>query len=224
MHILCWGLPIFLVALSTTCTVYGYSTFDQYTFEVCIFKKETDAVIYHGIFYYGLLIICGILMVYMKWSLDKLGATSLSPSYQIASTSLSLYPPALFICWFPHCILFLIGIAVKERYGFYFASDVLKLAHGFVTAILFFYKSPEARRLWLKLLYSYIGKKGMMKNSSSLEDVSRLSDMDFDPDYMEKNIIRPESANFEKQSSSSSPEAAAATTSSLHAIELADYS
>jgi hypothetical protein len=177
INVVCWGLPVFLTALSTTCTIYGYSTFGIYPYEVCIFRKETDAVIYHGIFYYGLLVLCWVLMVMMKRRLIKLQAASLSPSYQIARTSLSLYPPALIVCWFPHCILFLVGFVYHERYGFYFMSDVLKLSHGVVTAAIFFYKSPEARRLWSRLFYLYI-VRWFVKNKSIDDD--RLSESEND--------------------------------------------
>lgn len=213
----CWGLPVFLTALSVSCTQYGYSTFGKYSYEVCIFRRSEAAVIYHGIFYYGLLLLSWILMILMKRRLVKLEVDttaangSLPPSYQVAKTSLSLYPPALIICWLPHCILFFVGFVVSDHSrghsGLYFLSDVLKLFHGVVTAAIFFYKSPEARRLWWKLYYGCIGK--YFNRQKGVEE-NRISGADIDLQIQ---------ANFAHEAAqASSPE----VVNTLHEFELSE--
>lgn len=67
--------------------------------------------------------------------------------------ALSLYPIILIVCWLPNLV-----ISTVNNYGYVYTGnafivlEILSGQTGTLTAIVFFYKSKEARRRWNKLL------------------------------------------------------------------------
>ncbi len=160
LHLTCWGIPIVL-----TCISLGFSKLgrqDTYpVFEVCNYYGGLAAETYHIVTYYGLLLLVFGIMIYLQKNIFLLEQVNdpriFIATYNIAKTSLSLYPTVLLICWFPHGLVSIVeyfdtstSSAYKEAY---FVTDMLKIMHGFLTATLFFYRSSESRRAWGDLLF-----------------------------------------------------------------------
>lgn len=159
-HFVCWPIPIIFFLISIPFTTFQAPERDGN--EVCTISGFT-ANVYHSITYYGLFFICLGIMLYLKLKMDELEKIETSganePLFIMAKAALFLYPISLVICWIPHLV------TVFGAYGdygskgsifalLYYLGDLLKIFHGAVTAIIFFYKSQEARKLWLGVLFS----------------------------------------------------------------------
>lgn len=73
---------------------------------------------------------------------------------KLTSDSLLLNPLIMICLWSPHTIAVLLSIPENQliRGDFNNTGVNLKILHGFCTAVLFFWKSQMARKLWINLL------------------------------------------------------------------------
>jgi hypothetical protein len=162
ISIFCWGVPLLITAVSFSCIDYGYQTFSRIPYEVCIFRNNLKAVIFHAIFFYGLLFTSMIAMLIIQFKIQQLESSDKcerNHMYAVAKETMNLYLPWLLICWLPHGIFFFMELVANEAFegkeALFIATDIFKLLHGFFAAVIFFYKSPEARKLWWKLILAY---------------------------------------------------------------------
>jgi hypothetical protein len=174
-HLFCWLFPVFLFVISVPFSVFR--TLPSRPYEVCTDNAKV-ADLYHGITYYGMFFSALIVMIYYRYQtllLEKGNEemTSNDRAFKIAKAGLLFYPRALFLCWIPHVSLVYIYYAGINGHLFnivYFYTDILKIIHGAITAIIFFYFSPEARRLWYRLII------GTLTNNHVPVDARTISD------------------------------------------------
>lgn len=160
IHAFCWGLPLGFSLISLGFSTLGRESY-YYDFQVCSEYGGMVHSAYHGLTYYGLLLGSFLAMIWMRrgiLAVEKVGdARIFQPTYVIAKSSLRLYPLALFVCWLPHMIL--VFIQYDHEVGgdvftvVYVIAEMLKILHGLVTAVIFFHKSSEARKLWYKYFF-----------------------------------------------------------------------
>lgn len=169
LHAICWVFPFILSIFNFAYTSGNTSTKEKgnYSYEVCTLGDSRTEKIYHVISYYGLLIACIIYMTVMYVrirSIDKIALTTNFPMWKNARDTLILYPLALLICWIPHvtAVLTAYYAPFSGLNAFYFAADVLKVLHGTVTAVIFFYKSNEARNRWMKFFVNVGAGLGLL--------------------------------------------------------------
>jgi hypothetical protein len=155
-HAICWLIPVVLFLISVPFSTFR--TLQNRDFEVCTANGEISDI-YHGITYYGMFFLSLIIMFYYQYNILALekhhSAGVTDPAFIIAKAALQFYPKALFLCWFPHvCIVFLYyGGLTGEAFNIcYYFTDILKVTHGAITAGIFFYYSPEARKLWYRTI------------------------------------------------------------------------
>ena len=169
LHVICWVFPLVLTVFNFAYKDGNTSTKERndYSYEVCTLGRSTPEKIYHIISYYGLWMTCigFMLAMYFKIrSMDKVELKTNFPMWKNARDTLILYPVALFVCWAPHMVAVLTAYFAPFAglNTFYFAADVIKVFHGTVTAVIFFYKSNEARNRWLKFFVHVGAALGIM--------------------------------------------------------------
>lgn len=169
LHVICWIFPFILSIFNFASNSGGASTKEtgNYSYEVCTLGDSKPEKIYHVITYYGLWIACVLFMLVMYLrirSMDKVELKSNFPMWQNARDTLILYPLALLICWMPHVVAVLLAYFApfSGLNAFYFSTDVMKVLHGSVTAVIFFYKSTEARNRWMKFFVNVGAGLGLL--------------------------------------------------------------
>lgn len=175
IHALCWGLPNVLSLISLGFSSLGRESY-YYDFEVCSEYGGTAHSIYHDVTYYGLLILNFSLMIAMFRRIlmeEKNGDARIrQPTYIIAKSSLQLYPLALAICWIPHMVTSFAATSsdsdVPSFRFIYMLAEALKIFHGSIAAMIFFYKSEDARRLWIKFI---LGQKNDSTDNEDDEEI-----------------------------------------------------
>lgn len=157
-RLISWGLPAFLFLASVPFTTFQQP--DNFSFEVCN-AAGLGASIYHNITFYGLFILSLGYMIYLHIKIRELEVgereTVRAPTFVAAKAVLTYYPLSMMICWIPHMItsfVYTYGKWCGERCdNLYYLTDILKILHGTVAAIIFFLKSREARRLWYRVFF-----------------------------------------------------------------------
>jgi hypothetical protein len=157
-HIFNWGFPL-IQSLSMLIFTSYERVGEEADYEVCLFHVNIASATLHAITYYGLFFVVVIIMLVLKWKIIQLERSNdtrvFNPTYLMAKMSLSLYPTALIVCWLPHALLtvtiFLFTSIENIYLMLYFIALQLKILHGFATALIFWYKSRETRRLWIRL-------------------------------------------------------------------------
>lgn len=155
VHLICWGLPMITALL--VLTTNNFTRFDvNDDNEVCtIGGDKTSAFIWHVINYYGLFLVCVVIMVCLFIAVIRIrkeGSSAVSEGIlNLAIESLQLYPLAMLISWTPEFISFIIEFDKVNPLLFHIAV-LLKISNGFFTSIIFFSKSVHARKLWLSCI------------------------------------------------------------------------
>lgn len=203
LHLFCWGLPLLVSLLYLTTNTYGRSSSTE-SYEVCIISgNPLSSEIWHLTTYYGLWVICIGYMIGMYWRIRYLKSADLIeyiPPFNFAMEALQLYPLAMVLCWFPHFLATLFAYFGKfDGFGkFYFASDIIKISHGTITALIFFYKSKEARNRWKICLAMYACCYNPLVAGSSKE-VEAFQDIPLD------NEATARETRFDSMSSTDNP-------------------
>lgn len=155
LHSICWIFPMILAVLNfATVSKAHAAARGRFSFEICSLGDPSfTSELYHMITYYGLLVTCFIIMLTMYVKI--LFTENKYAMWDAARNTLILYPLALFVCWTPHvaAVILIDYSYAPDEAAFYLASDCLKVLHGTVTAVIFFYKSGEARSRWAKLFF-----------------------------------------------------------------------
>lgn len=187
-HCICWGVPLVFTLLNLTTNTYGRSD-DYPDYEVCVIDGDYNSgTIWHTATYDCLWLVCIVSMGYMYGRVLCLRSTDLAISieqFALATKTLGKYPVALCVFWFPHMLSVLLLRNILEKFNvvdFYVAALIVKILHGVVTALIFFFDSSEARHHWYRL-YKQILKSVQTTCSSHDEenDDSRLRSSSVDP-------------------------------------------
>lgn len=199
IHSFCWIFPLILTLLNLTTNTFGMG--QAHPYEVCVIsadKNQFAAEMWHIITYYGFWLVCVALMVLMYIRIVSMNQKDLSskfPLWQSSIAPLQLYPLAMFVCWMPHmiavfCEYFSWFHGLNE---FYFASDIIKITHGALTALIFFTNSTEARGRWRKALRKRCADLKSLKmkllQQNEVKDVdNEVISQDFSVEYEEDNF------------------------------------
>ncbi len=145
----CWLLPFILAFAQFGMGGYGEHTKGENRYDICANRQSNPrSMEYHYISFYGLLLLVVVVMVamrvklfYLSWKKD---ARMDSPLIQVVQRSLEFYPALLLICWIPHTIIYFIPHVSQPVKLF---GLCLKIAHGFLLSIAYFYQSSPGRRM-----------------------------------------------------------------------------
>jgi len=207
-------LLFFAFAPHGTYTRHGSQTDTSF----CSYGGHDDSpFIWHVITYYGLFILCVIYMAFLYTKIRKAYdveakniatmnansnhgtresevSTTSSATLQgmkLTSDSLLLNPLIMICLWAPHTFMVLLSISEPSvTHDAFNGSGInLKIMHGFLTSVLFFYKSQVARNLWLRLLcckYKFqktdneeIDEENMYRESENRVSAYRISETNF---------------------------------------------
>jgi hypothetical protein len=188
-HLLCWGVPI----VTGSSTLFVSKIQGPNGVDVCSINYTEIAEVYHLCSYFGILffsLLCMFVYFYQLRGLYLVNDPNVSSfGFKKALNTLIYYPIIAIIFWLPHLItelLFLFNLYIYRLYlEIYYICVVWKVLHGFFTALIFFWKSKEARKLWYESLFN------VPKLSSDFEDPK---DMEYD--YQIRNIIHPNSVDL----------------------------
>lgn len=177
VHLICWGLPMITTLL--VLTTNNFTRFDiNDDNEVCtIGGDETSAFIWRVINYYGLFVLCVVIMISLFITIIRIrkeGTSAVSVGIlNLAIESLQLYPLAMLISWTPEFISFIIEFDEENALLFHIAV-LLKISNGLLTSIIFFSKSEHARMLWSSCLTgtSRFTSRIFSHDSSSILDIA----------------------------------------------------
>lgn len=158
IHLICWGFPLLFSLLTLTTNNFKRHKSPNDVEQVCTWGGNTfTGELWHGITYYGLWFGCFISMMIMYNKALQMSKTPSANSYamlKLAINALELYPLAMIVCWLPHVFVVLVNYFYHTKnkfFNFYVFSNILKILHGAVTALIFFYKSPYSRSRWKRL-------------------------------------------------------------------------
>lgn len=150
MHLLCWGLPLSLDFLTLSVTTYAPD--NDSAGEVCTYRINKAAYVYHNVAYYGLFFASLFVMFVVYVRIHLLEAVSSKnenvrqPPFVVAKNALRWYPTILIVFWAPHMLQVVTpGTMFIAAYPYLLCW---KICHGLATSFVFFYQSMESRRLW----------------------------------------------------------------------------
>lgn len=194
IHAICWGLPLLFTLLYLTTNTYGRKSDDPH-FLVCSYGGDPrTGFIWHVITFYGLWFACVGIMMFMYWRIASVHNNKDNIILQRSMASLQMFPVLTILCWLPHmlgvCWIYSIEVNTDFEY-FLMATDCLKIAHGMFSAMLFFYKSQEARTRWYRLFAKVLPAVGQEKSDSEfINDSVYVVEEDFSVEYgMESDVV-----------------------------------
>jgi hypothetical protein len=148
-HLLSWTLPVILALCALFTSKYTHS---GQVADVCSINTTHAATIYHIVVFYGLLIICFAVMLFLflslcwhEFYLHDIKTDSITLG--VAKRALVIYPCLMFFFWLPHGISATISLKQDAR-NVYDVLLMWKTLHGLAVALVFFGQSEEARRVW----------------------------------------------------------------------------
>lgn len=183
-HAACWSIPV-VVALSTRIfTKYS----GPHGADVCSVNTTPLPVAYHIISYFGLLLVCLVVIaayfLKLHWLYRAEDPNVSSVAFRKAKATLQLYPLVMVIFWLPHLVtefLLLLGFAKYAWFlGIYYIFVILKELHGTAAALIFFVKSREARLLWYEVFFGRLlhgGEEGVDDHDSDAIIKQRMKDI-----------------------------------------------
>lgn len=201
MHFVGWGAPCVTTLLVLSTNTYGrFSSNDDN--DVCTIGGPYEtAFIWHIFSYYGLFIICLVVMVVLYFRILKIQESGLvavsSHMMKLVLDSLMLYPLFMIICWTPELVAFIIQF-INDNDEFYHCALIIKLSNGFFTTCVFFGKSQQARKLWLQILTgnSHLGSRAVLFSADSASpseasDIFATEFLENSSDFATKSLQKP---------------------------------
>ena len=156
-----FGIPLmfllFYLAISTH-AIGGTRGVTSSSATVCTFYGPSQPMhAYHIITYDGLLYLCIIFMLVMLFQVlsfeYKRQSQQTSVVYRLVKKTVILYPLALICCWTPHAVCVADELSCNFNSTLVTQTDTIKVLHGAVVALIFFFMSSEARYRWYNLLF-----------------------------------------------------------------------
>lgn len=202
LHSFCLGIPLVLTLLMLTTNIYGVEPQDQGK-EICTYSGNPyTGFVWHISSFYTLYLLCCALMLGFLLELRYLEHTGdsrvTSKTFQVAKQSLVWYPFAMFVSWIPRVIFILaLGYHVSSppRGPFPDALRCLRNLSGAFIAAIFFWKCPEARGLWLRLL---VPSTAVKTNQNQHEESVEYTDDDLPIDEeLSRRMTRGASARID---------------------------
>lgn len=176
MHLIGWGLPIFLTFIPITTTDYGANESQS---QSCIYVRRGDSAtwlvpFWSYVTFFFWLFLCLLLMV--LWQVIIFFKYRASPLKGVISRTYDkvyLYPIAMCICWSIcyWCDL----LATHDTPLVDTLSVVFGISNGVLSALIFMFKSEEAQNRWKNYLFP-------PKRSSFEETVEPTIRLDFEND------------------------------------------
>lgn len=154
MHIICWGLPLFLTLIPLTTTDYGN---DAPHAQTCVYvqRRGTEkwwVIFWAYISFFGWLFLCTALMIgWQVITYIKYHNTTMKEVISRTYDKVYLYPIAMVSCWtlsFVCNALSLHLASLNPSNTLYQLNIVFAASDGILCALIFMVKSEEARRRW----------------------------------------------------------------------------
>lgn len=149
MHLLCWGLPLFLTFIPLTTTDYGTNEAHAQT---CVYVHRDGTARWLVLFwayttFFFWLFLCIALMI--GWQIAayiRFRNTAMKDVIKRTYDRVYLYPIVMVACW--GLAFFCNALATHPGTLVYQLNIVFAASDGILTAIIFMVKSEEARRRW----------------------------------------------------------------------------
>lgn len=177
MVILCWIIPIGLTLLPLTTTDFGRGSSDSIisTEGWCWLTTQPENIFLLWIFLDFIVIssFCFFIMIFCSIGISiKWSTSQIDPKFEALVHTLFYYPIIFFMTWLPLIVFVVYVIAVQPRTTStlshtFISFTSVSVQNGTCLAILFFYKSPEARRRWYRLLIPK-NLQGLSHNTNEL--------------------------------------------------------
>jgi hypothetical protein len=201
IHLIGWGVPSVTTLLVLTTNSFGrFSSNDDN--DVCTIGGPYETAFFWHVFsYYGLFVVCLIVMLTLYWKI-----LNIQYHYHVAVSeqmmklvldSLQLYPFFMVLCWSPEIIAFIVQF-IDDNDQLYHYALIFKLTNGFFTTCVFFGKSQHARKLWLHVLTgkNYWGTRPALFSidscpASEASDIFATEFLDHQVDGNTKQWLKP---------------------------------
>lgn len=225
MHLLCWGLPLSLDFLTLTVTTYAPD--NDSAGEVCTYRINNAAYVYHNMAYYGLFFASLFVMfvvyvrIHLLESVSSKNENVRQPPFVVAKNALRWYPTILVVFWAPHMLQVVTpGTLFISVYPFLLCW---KICHGLATSFVFFYQSMESRRLWyayiiIPALQALLGRETVLWLIGGDEKLLLLTHRDSDHSFNSSNTDDASAASHRSQLGGPAIAAAAAQSPSSNTV------
>ena len=216
MHIVCWVVPLLCSLLPLSTNRYGRDDDDGDPSSWCYLAgNNTSSATWNIITFIVPLFMCILIMFFYScrtlWLYYSLGLNR--PDLYATVHALMLYPLGMIVSWGPNLVFILYVIANPGPHSphYILTADVVSILctqNGTITALIFFYKSKEARlRWWWKIAHwlSIADEDNINGHSTSskLNESSIVEDK-IPFDFEEKGYYNLDDDNNEHQQHSNS--------------------
>ncbi len=145
-----FGVPFLITFIQS---FLGYARSNKESYDICIYDtSHSSSIIFHDTSFWGLLLLCLLLMIAMLWHLwylQLMGDPRVSTKlFTLSKNMLQYYPILLILCWFPRAMVLVFGpISLNEVPSWLsLLSICLKIAHGLFVGSVYFICGDEARK------------------------------------------------------------------------------
>lgn len=154
MHLISWGVPLFLTLIPLTTTNYG-SDADQTQW--CLFKHRKGSPSWVDSFwsfstFFASLVICVLLMITWKILITmKFRNSPVKAAVARTYDKVYLYPIAMIVCWSLNILCDDFNRSGHRRMDA--LSMIFGMSNGILAAIIFMWKSEESRQRWGRYIF-----------------------------------------------------------------------
>lgn len=183
MHLIGWMIPLFTTLLPLITNKFGRDDIaDEEIMGWCYYKGNAE---YWDLFTFDLLLFSTLIsMAYFTFKIYT-KINDFSDTIGGLISALAYYPLSIAIAWAPTLLLaFLINsgmVGINENVKIiYFVCTLLSTQNGTLLAIIFFFKSPEARNKWKELIIKREDnlKTHFLKFGNINDQIDDLDDVD----------------------------------------------
>uniref|UniRef100_A0A7S3H526 G-protein coupled receptors family 2 profile 2 domain-containing protein n=1 Tax=Spumella elongata TaxID=89044 RepID=A0A7S3H526_9STRA len=201
MHVFAWVFPMFLALIPITTNNYGSSAFDT---QWCVLTRREDnppwlTLFWSYIAFFLWLFLCIVLMIFWQIRISyKFRDSPMKAVVKRTYDKVYLYPVVMVVCWVLNY-----WCDALDAHGAGESLNALSMlfgiSNGIFSAMIFMFKSEEARRRWKVYFYP-------PKQSNFDDFVEPPIQLDFEDDYETGTNFTSNTAYTEKTSISNASE------------------
>jgi len=201
MHIFAWGFPMFLTLIPISTNNYGSSAFDT---QWCVLTQRGDnpqwlTLFWSYVAFFCWLFVCIVLMIFWQMSISyQFRNSPMKAVIRRTYDKVYLYPVVMVICW---VLNYWCDALYSENSGeaLNALSMLFGISNGIFSALIFMFKSEEARRRWK----TYFNPP---KQNNFDDFVDPPIQLDFEDDYQSDTNFTSNTAYTDKTSISNASE------------------
>jgi hypothetical protein len=180
LHLGCWSIALLSTLLPLSTNGFGRQAMDDSESWCFINGSPRSGAIWAAVSFQVLLVMTSfvtlILTFRIYWRYRTMNIAKDYPEVYVILDTMVLYPIGFFITWGPNLVFSLlinfgaIDFSARDQYAFHVVTT-LATQSGTVLAIIFFFKSKEARYRWLNVLYDVLSCYRKIPQSPSNVDL-----------------------------------------------------